>query len=388
MPAASLNSQRLHGLDTLRAFAIVLVMLYHLQKFLPSALTPLASVGWIGVDLFFVLSGFLIGSQLIKPYLKQKVPSLKEFYSRRAYRILPAYLVVLGLYCVWPAWREAPGPYDLWQYLTFTWNLVLRGYPTDRAFSQVWSLCVEEHFYLLLPCLVLLIMKRPTVCKTAVLMGFIVGGGMALRWWLLYHVVKVPSADEADVRHAFMKYIYYPTYTRLDGLVMGVALAVVRTFRTAWWNVVAKYKNIVFCGGIALIGSALWAFGGDPEALLPLGVIFGFPVLSLGFGLLVISAISEDSLLSVRVAGVESLATLAFSLYLTHKSVVHVIRTMWPTLTSVPTWKGAAVYAAGCIGTAYILYFAVERPFLVLRAKLQHRGAVYIEGEVRNDPAI
>lgn len=108
---------RLHGLDTLRATAILLVMLYHLniQELLPSVLAPIASVGWIGVDLFFVLSGFLIGSQLLKPYLAGQQPSLKDFYMRRAYRILPAFFVVLLLYVTVPAWREAPGPYAGWR---------------------------------------------------------------------------------------------------------------------------------------------------------------------------------------------------------------------------------------------------------------------------------
>ena len=128
-----LSSSRFHGLDTLRAVAIVLVVLYHLsiRGLLPVALGPVAAVGWIGVDLFFVLSGFLIGSQLMKPYLAGRAPSLREFYVRRAYRILPAYLVVLGLYFFVPWWREAPGTAPLWKFLTFTMNF----------FASMWFPC-------------------------------------------------------------------------------------------------------------------------------------------------------------------------------------------------------------------------------------------------------
>lgn len=95
----STSSMRLHGLDTLRALAIVVVMLYHfnMQGLLPSLMEPVAKIGWVGVDLFFVLSGFLISSQLLKPYLTGGEPSLKDFYTRRAYRILPAFFVVLLL---------------------------------------------------------------------------------------------------------------------------------------------------------------------------------------------------------------------------------------------------------------------------------------------------
>lgn len=149
-PSQNTTSLRLHGLDTLRSLAIVIVMLFHLnlQGMVPAVIGPVARVGWAGVDLFFVLSGFLIGLQLVKPYLTGGQPSLKDFYIRRSYRILPAFCVVLVLYFVLPLWREAPGPYAGWQYVTFTWNLLLLGYPEHRAFSHVWSLSVEEHFYL------------------------------------------------------------------------------------------------------------------------------------------------------------------------------------------------------------------------------------------------
>lgn len=101
---------RLFGLDTLRALAILVVMLYHMTAFgeLPSRILSVTDFGWMGVDLFFVLSGFLIGQQVLKPYLMGQRPSIAEFYRRRIYRILPAYLVVLALYFLVPGWRESP----------------------------------------------------------------------------------------------------------------------------------------------------------------------------------------------------------------------------------------------------------------------------------------
>ncbi|MBB5318711.1 acyltransferase family protein [Tunturibacter empetritectus] len=102
------NLQRLPGLDTLRAAAIVAVMSYHLKSSLPESMAVVAQFGWMGVDLFFVLSGYLIGMQLLKPYASGDRPSIRSFYRRRAYRILPAYLLVLWIYLVFPAWRESP----------------------------------------------------------------------------------------------------------------------------------------------------------------------------------------------------------------------------------------------------------------------------------------
>ena len=105
---------RLHGLDTLRAIAIVVVILFHAYTFGPAALHPIASFGWMGVDLFFVLSGYLIGTQLLRPYTRGQRPSLISFYWRRSIRVLPAYWVVLALYFLWPAWRESPHLSPLW----------------------------------------------------------------------------------------------------------------------------------------------------------------------------------------------------------------------------------------------------------------------------------
>ncbi len=116
---------RLFGLDTLRALAILVVMLYHLTIFgeLPARILPVTDFGWMGVDLFFVLSGFLIGQQALKPYRIGQRLSLAAFYRRRAYRILPAYLAVLALYFLVPGWRESPRLSPLWKFLTFTMNL-------------------------------------------------------------------------------------------------------------------------------------------------------------------------------------------------------------------------------------------------------------------------
>jgi peptidoglycan/LPS O-acetylase OafA/YrhL len=379
---------RFHGLDTLRAAAILVVMLYHLNMYslLPAALNPIASVGWAGVDLFFVLSGFLIGSQLLKPYLNGATPSLKEFYSRRAYRILPAYLTVLFLYLTVPSWREAPGPYAPWQYFSFTWNLFLLHYPEGRAFSHVWSLCVEEHFYLFLPLLLLIFMRRPAVWKTVLFVLAIVLGGIALRAWLLYHVILKPDAPSVSM----MRYIYYPTYSRLDGLAIGVSLAILRSFRPSSWSRIARHGNLLFiCGVVAVVGALRLCNFDYPSPDLPASILFAFPMLAIGFGLMVASAVCDRGMLKRRVPGAAPLAALAYSLYLTHKSVAHVTHQLLPVWTAQADWRSACIYAVACLSVASLLYFAVERPFLRLRFKRSARQkSALAEREVRLDPAI
>ncbi len=383
---------RLHGLDTLRAAAILIVMLFHLriQDLLPAALTPFAAVGWIGVDLFFVLSGFLIGSQLLRSHVDGGKPSLRDFYARRAYRILPAYLTVLLLYLAVPLWREAPGPSAVWQYLSFTWNLTLLGYPEQRAFSHVWSLCVEEHFYLLLPLLLLLLMRKPSIVKTSAVLLLILLGGIVLRAWLLHHVVLAPDIPEDEHGLRTMQFLYYPTYTRLDGLVVGVTLALIRTFRPTWWSRLTQHGNLLALAGLVTVAGALGLSAFTfPSPDLPASLLVAFPILALGFGLLVLSATSAGSLLSKRLPGATPLATLAFSLYLTHKSVAHATHLLLPSLTAEADWRSVAIYLVACLVAATLLYIAVERPFLSLRSRrAAKQSASLLRQEVRLDPAL
>eukprot|EP01034_Spumella_vulgaris_P033404 gene33404-41219_t len=143
---------RNHGLDTLRALAIVLVFMNHYVLFV-SHRAPFGfwgEVGWTGVDLFFGLSGYLIGNQIFAGMRSEGGFSLRTFYIRRFLRTLPAFYAVLALYAYWPWFRAGLTLPPLWQFLTFTQNLDLT---PGTAFSHAWSLCVEEQFYVLLPAL-------------------------------------------------------------------------------------------------------------------------------------------------------------------------------------------------------------------------------------------
>lgn len=384
------QSTRIHGLDTLRSLAILSVIVFHLRGYgaagtLPDWFVPIAQFGWMGVDLFFVLSGYLIGWQLLKPYRKGERTSIGEFYRNRFYRILPAYFAVLALYLLIPAWREEIRLSPLWEFFTFTLNLFIR-YPYAAAFSHAWSLCVEEHFYLVLPLMVVAMMRRPSLRKTVTVIAGLVLFGVAVRAFILFHWLQ-PMEKAGDSTGLFyLTHIYYPTYSRLDGLISGVCLAQVRTFRPRWWQALAQRGHAATFAGVAFVALAVWLSVDRFESFTgkgAWGTVFAYPVLAVGFALLTSSAMSANGLLSrVRVPGAELIATLAYSLYLTQKEVIHLTDDWFPGLANYGRVPWLIAYAVCALAVAGALHLCVERPFL----KLRDRGRISQPAEVSAAP--
>ena len=352
------------GLDLLRAIAVVWVMLFHsfLVGGLGEGYSWLSRSGWMGVDLFFVLSGFLIGNQVLAPLARGERLSFRDFYLRRAFRILPAFWMVLALYLAFPALREAPGMEPWWKFAGFFVNLSI-DYANSAAFSHAWSLCVEEHFYLLFPLLAWWLMRRPSILKfTAVCIAvLLLGIGLRTGVWLHETAIDPPRAW-------FVEDIYYPTWNRLDGLLAGVMLAAWKVFRPASWQRAQRHANGVLFVGLGVMALSFWLFR-DRVGLL--GNSIGWPVLSVGLALLVFAGAGERSLIARwRVPGAGWLAAISYSLYLVHKAVFHLLETTWG-----PALEGRGVMAFCAYGIAALLagaalYYAVERPFLRLRERM------------------
>ena len=370
------TAPRAPGLDTLRSVAIVAVMLFHTYDFhgagtLPASVAPVATLGWMGVDLFFVLSGYLIASQFLKPYLAGQRPGLWTFYRNRMFRVLPAYGMVLALYYGWPLWRESPHLPPLWELITFTQNL-FANFSSDHAFSHVWSLCVEEHFYLLFPLIVLPMMLKPSLNKTLTVIGALVLAGMCLRGLILFQLLR-PLADSGQsFGLAYMRRIYYPTYSRLDGLLAGVALGLVKTFKPTAWRALGRRGHALLAAGVCLVGISVYLFWERFDSVTgasALGIVIGPPVLSLGLGCLVASAVSSNGWLRAKIPGAQLLATLAYSMYLTHKELIHLVDLWFPSIAQGAMYQWLGVYAVSCLAAATVLYLCVERPFLRLRDK-------------------
>ncbi|GAA0537807.1 acyltransferase family protein [Chitinophaga japonensis] len=370
---AETADKRLAGLDHLRALAITLVFICHYRMFgHPAWLNDIGSFGWTGVDLFFVLSGYLIAGQLFGSIQKGRPISLKEFYLKRFFRILPAYLAVLVLYFTIPAFKEREGLSALWRYLTFTQNFGLNLGET-HAFTHAWSLCIEEQFYLLLP-LVILCFLRLNIPKAGfyLLLALFIGG-LAVRTWSWFHFVA-PLDGQDNMGITWFQWIYYPTYCRLDGLLTGICIAGIFRFRPAVKERLLRHGNGIFLLGLGMIVGAY--FFCSPMVTAH-NSIAGFPLLSVAFGLLVIGALSPRCILyRFRSRVTATLAALSYSIYLSHKAVANltqeVLARWMPGLDPNGVWMFLVCISTVVLAGA-ILRYVVEKPFLRLRDRVLRR---------------
>jgi len=357
------NRERQPGLDLLRALAIILVVVYHAALFGFKLPGRVDRFGWIGVDLFFVLSGYLIGGQLLASLARDQRIKLGRFFTRRALRIVPAYFVVLAIYFLLPAWREYPEmSQPLWKFLLSVQNIALHG---GTAFSHAWSLAVEDQFYVALPFLLLFLYRRP---RPAIIVPcLIVVGGIGLRAFL---AAQNASVDGGVSFRGFQAWIYYPTWTRLDPLVLGVVVAGIERFRPNWWQRLINCASWLWLPGLGLIVDALYL--GETENLTIVACVWQFPLIAVGMAAILVCAVSPRLLLCrVAIPGAAFIASIAYSAYLIQKLVINGVAQFCINhnvdLTSAPALLGVelCVYIA-----ATVLFLSIERPFLLLRRRL------------------
>jgi peptidoglycan/LPS O-acetylase OafA/YrhL len=356
------HRSRQPGLDLLRALAIIVVVVYHTGIFDFALPYDLHRFGWIGVDLFFVLSGYLIGGQLLNQLRTRSRISFARFYTRRALRILPAYLVVLAVYFSLPTLREFPSISPLWKFLLSVQNIGLHG---GTAFSHAWSLAIEDQFYLLLP-LVLLVLSRWRQAALVV-PCFAVAAGLLLRGYLAHQL----PGDAGGVSHGgYQLWIYYPTWTRLDPLVFGVTLAAVERFRPTWWRALTNSATWLWVAALAAVAFALYI--GDGEVLTIQTCVWQLPLIAFGMaGLLVCCLSPRLPFCRVEVPGAAFLASIAYSVYLSHKLVIHSMIQLCNRYSISLTSAWALVFVEVAIyATGALLFFTVERPFLQLRNRV------------------
>src|SRR5436853_6644130 len=355
------DRERQPGLNLLRALAIIVVVIYHAALFGFKLPGRVDRFGWIGVDLFFVLSGYLIGGQLLAPLTRDQRINLGLFFARRTLRIMPAYFVTLAIYFLLPSWREYPEmSQPLWKFLLSVQNIGLHG---GTAFSHAWSLAVEDQFYLCLPFILLFVNRWPPAAF--IIPCAIVLSGIPLRAFL----ASQNLVENGVAFPGFQVWIYYPTWTRLDPLVFGVVLAAIEKFRPNWWERLMNAARWLWLPGLVAIVYGLYLGEND---LTIATCIWQFPLIAFGMAALVVRGASPRlPFRRIEVPGAAFFASIAYSVYLSHKLVIHAAIQFCSNhniaLTSVPALLlvDLSIYAAGLI-----LFLSIERPLHQLRHRI------------------
>lgn len=317
----------LPALDGLRAISIALVVGYHAFGF------PFG--GTIGVDVFFVLSGFLITSLLLEEQHQTGRIALRGFYGRRVRRLLPALLFMLAVYLIVTA---AVGKDELLaaivggSYVANFFDAAGNPLLTSAHLNQLWSLAQEEQFYLLWPVALILLSRSRQLLKIVVAVAVVV---MLLRAGL-------------SVAGASPNRLYYEPYLRADGLLVGASIAVVHARRPI---AVSEWAGKIGVAGLVL--GAVFGWGFESWA------VWGEPLFLLSVGLLLLAALSKTDL----ARGLEArplvwLGRRSYSLYLWH---VPVIAAVVYVAGSNLAADAAGVLAA--TATAALSYRFVEQPF-------------------------
>lgn len=298
---------RIPELDGLRGVAILLVISFHYleplhrnaQGTLRQVLAP-ARIGWMGIDLFFVLSGYLIGSILMA---NRESPSFfRTFYIRRFCRILPLYLaVVCGCYAVHHLIMRTPGP-PLYQYLTFTQNfwMAWTGQFGIALLAITWSLAVEEQFYALLPPLVRF---NPSKRLLAIVIGCI----------LLAPLLRYLFIAKAGQHGVFAAQVLL--FTHLDALMLGVLLAWMRARDVP---VPRRFVRVVWVMSAALIAFAAFQVPKPGAVMRPAIATFSHEVVSLFCASTLVIAL-DGGFRFLRWKALTYTGLISYGLYLMHQ---------------------------------------------------------------------
>ena len=334
-------------LDGLRAIAVGGVVVYHLNRlWLPG--------GYLGVDLFFVLSGYLITTLLVEEHTRTGTINLLGFWSRRVRRLYPALLVLLLALTleIWlrsdePAAAAARGDFLATLFYYANWHFVL----TDQSYftqylsvspvRHTWSLAIEEQFYIGWPLVVVLVLRRWGVRVLGSVAGALSVASMAAMW-LLFDAAADPSRA------------YYGTDARIFQILFGAVLAIVLT---------SRLRRRVLAVARPLAIPALLVVGVDMVLLADDSTFYyhGAAAAVAGAGVVLIAGLEAGSVLT-RLLSIRPLVLIglvSYGVYLWHFPIILFVESTFGP-TSEPARAAVAVAATAVIsGLSFVL---IERP--------------------------
>jgi peptidoglycan/LPS O-acetylase OafA/YrhL len=370
------SSGHLPALDGIRGLAIIWVVLHNTTDLLPPTLHGtshllafLVHPGWIGVQLFFALSGFLITGSLLDT--QRATNYFRAFYARRALRILPLYYTVLILLLiVAPALHLGPTilqanakeQLSLWSF-TVNWT-----HAAPYGFAHFWSLAIEEQFYLFWPFIVHRLSARRlfAVCLYIAMIGIFIRG-----------VMVFDGASSWTV--------YTATTSRLDALALGAAGACLVRIPAARAWLASRLTAVNLAALTIFVVGVPVTRGYDTDAFLC--QIYGYTVLALCSAILVTAAAADGEQVSptilVRILSwplLRSWGKYSYAIYIFHQLIHKLWGEPWMVSTFASRPPAHTVYlysvAIGLVsfGAAYLSYQLFEKHFLKLKVLFPPRG--------------
>ncbi|MGN6808683.1 MAG: acyltransferase family protein [Trinickia sp.] len=355
--AKAIVRNRTIELDFLRGIAIIAVMGYHFHtvatgfRVIPIIQYPFTHFGREGVNLFFTLSGFLVGGLLLRQYASTGVIDARRFIVRRIFKIWPAYYVLIAFHMV--AGRHPLSTFAV-QNLTHLQNYL------GTSISQTWSLAVEEHFYLLLPAL-LLLFARWKLRANAILamLGLI--------------CLAVLIGRSIVVANGGLDAAFFQTQYRIDSLLAGVMLAAVYWMKPDLYRRLAQKKGML----LAIVGFLVaWlAFATRHDSL---DESIGYTIQSAGYVALIVLMLEHTGAMA-RIWLFRAIAWVgvySYGIYLWHSIAfapadILIAKTSALGLPALVIWALALAFQiAIAISAGYITTRLVEFPFLLLRNAL------------------
>lgn len=346
------------ALDGLRGVAVLLVLMRHSFELVPGGFGPewlddFLGGGYFGVDIFFVLSGFLISSLLLDERESNGAVRMRSFYGRRALRLMPALVVMLGVVSIvlvldgetwsslWPTVRSSLFYYQNWHSVWDETHLA-------AEFGHLWSLSIEEQFYIVWPVVLLAMValwKRQSVRVAALALSVL---------WVVWYRIQVWNSGVG------WAYVFVRTDTRIDALLIGCLVA----FLFQWQVVRARAVHIAAWGGLAVVLATV-ARTNPLQAYVYKG---GLTLGAIGVGCMVL-AIAEGTWRGARLFDVKPLRAVgkvSYGLYLWHFPIFVLL------MRHSATWSSGVRVVVGLVLSGVVTavsWYVVERPALKLKDK-------------------
>jgi peptidoglycan/LPS O-acetylase OafA/YrhL len=353
-------------LDGLRGMAILIVVFFH-SSLLMQSLRKFDKSGGLGVDLFFVLSGFLITALLLREQAMTGRVRLLEFYRRRALRLLPALTVFLGAQAIYSAVTnvslsaERDSVLSVLFYFSNTW---LHTTPTTNGLGGLWSLAVEEQFYMVWPFvfLALVPLRRRLSTVVIVMTGLILA--VCVHRAVLYH----------DGRAVL--YLYTRTSTRADALLVGAFVA------QLWVRGKLPKRGLTLVAWPALAWYLYIVIHGVSDSFLYRG---GYTLVALAIALVLCAVLETSWIVNafLRIRPLRTLGRVSYALYIWHLLIIGYV------LRIGIHWRPGARLLVAVVLTAAVVaasWVFVEQPFLRWKARLEAHNRPVRNGSRRAVP--